>query len=111
MYEFDDSAAAIGVFLLTIFMVIIFYIATPAHSQEAGPPCGPAADVLGKLQKQYGETVTAAGVVGSQYMVITTSKQGTFTILMRRPDGTACLIVGGEGFALADPAPMKGSGL
>jgi hypothetical protein len=113
MYEFDDSAAAIGVFLLTIFMVLIFYIATPAHSQEApaGPPCAPWRDIHSMLEKQFGETTTAGGIIGEEFMELMTSREGTFTILMRRLDGTACIVAGGKGFALADRSKMKGPGL
>ncbi len=110
MYEFDDSAAAIGVFLLTIVLVVMFYIATPAKSQEA-PPCGRAVDLHKQLEKHYGETVTAGGIVGTGYLEILTSKAGTFTIIMRRLDGTGCIVAGGKGFALADRAPMKENGL
>lgn len=111
MYEFDDSAAAIGVFLVTMLLVLIFWIATPAHSQEA-PSCGPSHDVHAYLEKQYGETVTAAGVMRDEYMEILTNKfTGSFTVLIRRLDGTACIVIGGKGWALADPSPMRGRGL
>lgn len=94
-------------------LALLFVIGTPAWPQEAParPPCAPADDVHSMLEKQYGETVTAAGVIGDEFMELLTSKQGTFTILMRRVDGTACIVAGGKGFALADPARMKGSGL
>ena len=73
MYELDDSAAAIGVFLFTIFMVILFWIATPAHSQEApaGPPCAPWRDIHSMLEKQFGETTTAGGIIGSCILIAT----------------------------------------
>ena len=94
-------------------LALLFAIGTPANSQEAprGPPCGPSSDIHEHLQKQYGETVTAGGIIGQEYMELLTSKAGTFTILMRRLDGTACIVAGGRGFALADPARMRGSGL
>ena len=114
MYEFDDSAAAIGVFLLTMVLVIMFYIATPAKSQEApgAPPCGPADKLQEQLEKQYGETIVGGGFVNNDIIIITTNpKSHSFTIMMRRPDGIACLLIGGKGFAMADPAGMKGSGL
>ena len=57
------------------------------------------------------ETVTAAGVIGSEFMELFTSEAGTFTITMRRMDGTSCIIAGGKGFALADRSKMKGPGL
>jgi len=113
MYEMDDGAWAMSCVLLVAFAAFIIWLSTPSHSQEApaGPPCGPAHDIHEHLQKQYGETVRAGGIIGQEYMELLTSKEGTFTILMRRLDGTACIVAGGTGFALADPARMKGSGL
>lgn len=95
------------------FLALLWVIGTPAHSQEApaGPPCADAKGVHERLQKQFGETVTAGGIVGPEFMEILTSRAGTFTIIIRRADGSACLVMGGTGFALADPAKMKGPGL
>lgn len=98
-----------------IFFTALVWIGTPAHSQEApqGPPCAPSTAVDKTLQEQYGETITGAGVAdGSGYAYLTTNpKTGTFTILVRRPDGQSCILIGGKGWALADPAPVKGTGL
>ena len=112
-YRTDEGSWALGCVVLTLFAVLIIFFCAPAHSQEAPrQPCGPSADIHATLQKQYGETVTAGGIIGSEYLELLTNKRtGTFTILMRRLDGTACIVAGGEGFALADPAKMKGSGL
>ena len=113
MYEVDEGAWSIGIVVLIMFAVFIVWLSAPAHSQEApsGPPCGPSHDIHEHLQQQYGETIRAGGIIGQEYMELLTSKSGTFTILMRRLDGTACIVAGGTGFALADPARMKGNGL
>lgn len=114
MIEPHRNTFAMGCLFLALLPIGMYLIATPSRSQEApaGPPCGPVHDVLEKLQKQFGETVTAGGIVGQEFMeILTNSRTGSFTILMRRLDGTACLVAGGEGFALADPAKMKGPGL
>lgn len=99
--------------VLVSLLFLMFIVGTPARSQEAHPPCMPAADLQKQLAEHYGETVTAGGAVGPQGVVFITTnpKTHTFTILIRKPDGMACLIVGGTGFALADPARMKGNGL
>ena len=113
MHDSDEGAWSIGILLLVMFAVFIVWLSAPSHSQEApsGPPCAPWRDIHAMLEKQYGETTTAGGIIGDEFMELMTSKQGTFTILMRRLDGTACIVAGGKGFALADPAPMKGNGL
>ena len=106
----DLHVFALGCLFLALLFAFMFMVGSPAHSQT--PPCARAADILSQLEKQYGETVTAGGVVGSELMVILTNKiTGSWTILMRRLDGTACIVAGGTGFGIADPAPMKGNGL
>lgn len=109
----DHHSFALACLVFAVLFGVMLWIGGAAHSQEAPsrPPCGPAADIHSMLQSQYGETVTAAGVIGAEFMELTTSKSGTFTILMRKADGTACIIAGGTGFALADRAKMKGPGL
>jgi hypothetical protein len=105
-YEFDDSAAAIGVFLLTMFMVILFWIATPAHSQEAPQnPCGPSAAITAMLLDKYGETPAVAGLAdGTPILIFTNPKTSSFTITVRRPGGLACLITAGNSWtALEQP--------
>jgi hypothetical protein len=113
-YESDEGAWSIGVVLLVMFAVFIVWLSAPAHSQEpSGAQCPPAGALNEQLEKQFGETVTAGGVMdGQQFMYMTTNPTTqSWTVLVRRPDGTACVVLGGKGFALADPAPMKGPGL
>jgi hypothetical protein len=112
-YQTDEGAWAIGCVILTLLAVLCIYAASPARSQEdpQQPPCTASADMEKTLQAQYGETVTAAGVVNNQYMELyTNAKTHTFTIVVRRTDGNSCMVMAGEGFALADPARMKGKG-
>lgn len=99
--------------MLAALFTVMFWIGTPAHSQVPGaPPCAPAEAIKSQLEKQYGETVTAGGMIGEQLLVILTNRTtGTFTIIIRNNDGMACIMAGGKGFALAEPAPMKGNGL
>lgn len=114
-HQSDDSAVAIGCFILTILLVIMFYIATPAKSQEAPPsgmPCGPSDKMQTELQNKYGEVIVGGGFVGSNIIVITTNpKSGSFTIMSMMPNGQACLLIGGQGFAIADPAAIKGDAM
>ena len=95
------------------FFAVLLLIGTPARSQEPPQlPCAPAAFVEDKLAKEYGETLTAAGSVHDAFIIITTNpKTGTFTILLRRPDGLSCFLTSGKGWALADAAKAKGDGM
>lgn len=111
-YEFDDSAAAIGVFLFTILMVILFWIATPAQSQGIPQnPCGPTATIEARLKEQYGETPAQVGITESDVpLVIYANPQtGTFTITIRREGGQSCFMVGGSSWtALEQDKPGIG---
>lgn len=111
MYDLDETTVPLAMVLATLLMVFFMWLATPAHSQEA-PGCGPTDGLHAMLEKQYGETLTAAGVVNKDFMELLVNRiTGTFTVAIRRPDGTSCIVIGGKGFALADPAPRRGSGL
>lgn len=112
MYEADKHTFSMGCLFLALLLAVMYWIATPSRSQVP-QPCPPSDAMADTLQRQYGETVTAGGVLGErQYMYITTNPlTGSFSILATRPDGTACIVLSGKGFALADPAKMKGSGL
>lgn len=110
----DHHSFALACLVFAVLFGVMLWIGGAAHSQEAppGPPCALAAEMKAQLQRQYGETVTAGGMVGEQFMeLFTNPKTGSFTVMMRRLDGTGCLVMGGQGFALADPAKMKGPGL
>ena len=105
MYKLDDSAAAIGVFLLTMFMVILFWIATPAHSQEAPQnPCGPTANIEAMLKEKYGESVSQVGITESDIPIVIYSnpETHTFTITIRREGGLSCFMVGGSSWTAVE---------
>lgn len=72
--------------------------------QSQPQPCGPRDQVEKRIWKQYGESVIGAGIVpGGTLYVTANPTTGTFTILLRRPDGMACVLMGGTGFAQGEP--------
>lgn len=63
-------------------------------------PCGPTGQVEKRIAEQYGETIVGAGVVAGGVMFLTSNPTtGTFTIMLRRPDGQTCVLMGGTGYA------------
>lgn len=111
MIEPHRHTFAMGCLFIALVLIGMYWIATPSRSQEA-PGCPPSVELDAKLQAQFGESVTAAGVIDNGYVYITTNPSThTFTILVRKPDGTSCVVLGGEGFALAEPERMRGPGL
>jgi hypothetical protein len=66
-------------------------------------PCGPTGAVEKRIVAQYGESIVGAGVVPGGVMFITSNPDtGTFTIMLRRPDGQTCVLMGGTGYATQD---------
>lgn len=99
MQQSDDSAVAIGCFILTMLLVIMFYLATPAKSQEANPACAPKAQIDKRMWVQFGESPIGVGITQNGIVYVTHNPQThTFTIIIRRPDGIACLMTGGVGW-------------
>ena len=68
-------------------------------AQAGTPRCAPHADMLAALAKQYGEAPQAVGIVNeSSFIEVLSSKEGSFTILVTRPDGMACILAAGQNF-------------
>jgi hypothetical protein len=75
-------------------------------------PCGPTGMVEKRIHDQYGESIVGAGVVDGGSLVFLTANpdSGTFTIMLRRPDGMTCVLMGGTGYATQE-ALKKGTDL
>ena len=66
-------------------------------------PCGPTGMVEKNIAKKYGESIVGAGIVAGGILFTTTNPQtGSFTVLLRRPDGQTCVLMGGTGYATTD---------
>jgi hypothetical protein len=107
-HQSNDSAVAIGCFLLTMVMVIIFWLATAAAAQ-APTPCGPTKQMTDMLKANFGETPTIAGLTdgNTPILIFTNPKTGPFSITIRRPGGITCLITAGESWTFVDQ-PKEG---
>ena len=72
-------------------------VGAPTAAIAASPKCGPRADLLKELAKQYREAPVAVGLVNSGALVeVLTSESGaTWTILLSRPNGMSCLVAAG----------------
>jgi hypothetical protein len=67
-------------------------------------PCGPTGAVEKRIADQYGESIVGAGITPGGILFITMNPETqTFTIMLRRPDGQTCVLMGGTGYATAEP--------
>jgi hypothetical protein len=89
--------------LLLLFAVTLTVLALLTIVANAQTPCGPTGKVEARIQKEYGESIIGAGVVAGGYLFTTVNPQtGSFTVLLRRPDGQTCVLMGGTGYATTD---------
>jgi hypothetical protein len=78
--------------------IMLFLAPVAASAQQ--PACGPTGKVEKRIHDQYGETIVGAGVVaGGILFTLANPISGSFTILLRRPDGQTCVLMGGTGYA------------
>lgn len=90
-------------FLAPVTAALAPLLAAPAPAQTL--PCAPAAAMNAELASKYGEHPVAAGVSKSGMVYVTANPEsGTFTVLLRRPDGVSCILVAGRGWAQHEPA-------
>ena len=60
-------------------------------------PCGKRDEMVKSLFSQYHEQPRAMGLANPTSIIeIFTSKAGTWTILLSRPDGASCIVSAGE---------------
>lgn len=88
--------------------VLLAVLATPAAGQTV---CGSRAEILAQLETKYNERPVAIGLTreGMIAEIIAAADGTTWTMVVSRPDGLACLISAGEGWRVLTP-PEKGNG-
>ena len=76
----------------------------PATAQQL--PCGDRDEMVKSLFSQYREEQRAIGLANQTAVIeIFTSKTGSWTILLTKPDGASCVVSAGE--AWQDIAPKE----
>jgi hypothetical protein len=80
-----------------------------SSSANAGQ-CGPKQMVTEQLGDRYGEVTFASGVVVDNSVKFFGNPQtGTWSMVVIRPDGLACVIATGEGLEVVKPAFAEGA--
>lgn len=72
-------------------------IAPPVLAEGWPVVCGKRADIVSALQKRHGESPIGVGLIGESRMMElwSSTKTGTWTLLITRTDGTACMMASG----------------
>lgn len=105
MYEPPRHTFAMACLFLTLLLICMYVIGTPARSQEAPKnPCAPTPNIIRMLNDKYGETPAVAAITedNAPLLIFTNPKTGTFTITLRRPGGVSCLMTSGQSWTLVE---------
>jgi len=80
-----------------IIAALVFAVASPSVAQ-AQSVCGERESMIVKLKKKYGESERGMGLSGKEALVEiwSSEKTGTWTIVMTRPNGIACVMAAGD---------------
>lgn len=98
--------------LLRAAVTLGLALATPGADAQTRNACADRTQVIERLAERYGETLQSLGMHQNNGLVeiYASDSTGTWTILLSKPDGTACLIAAGqmwEGNATATTKPGK----
>lgn len=89
-------------------MAALVYVLFVGAAWGQQGPCGPRDDMLGALSKEFREVPVWRGLSSQGVMIeITAASGGTWTIIITKPGGPACLAIHGEGSEFT-PRPMPG---
>ena len=105
--------ASACVAVLPALLIAVSVTGAPAAAGGSGSPpvCAERAELVARLTGTFGERRQSYGLARGRGLVelYANPRSGTWTILLTRPDGTACLIAAGEAWE-ADGVP-RGHGL
>lgn len=91
-----------------VFATLVFALAMPSLAQ-ARTVCAERESMITQLKKQFGESERGVGLSGQKALVEIWSSEetGTWTIVMTRPNGIACVMASGQSWidAPADKGP------
>lgn len=75
-------------------VVIVTSFAFPSYAQRL---CGERVDIIDTLKDRYHEVPVSMGLAGNGGVVeIFASQKGSWTIIVTRPTGVACVVSAGE---------------
>jgi hypothetical protein len=78
-------------------------VAAPACAQAV---CGARAEIAARLAGAFAEAPVGRGLSSDGFMVeVFAGPEGTWTLVVTRPDGRACLAAAGEAWTTVAPQP------
>ena len=95
------------------FRLLAFaFLALSTTQANAQMMCGQRASIIASLDQKYQERPNAFGISGEKTLVeLFTSESGSWTMLMTRPGGVACILAVGQSWEDFPTPPAKMTGL
>lgn len=91
---------------LMVVVAAVGIIALGTRAAYAQPSCDVRKSLLAKLDTGYDEKPVAIGLASSGNVIeLLISSDGTWTILVTKPNGIACVAAAGEEWQDLDPPP------
>lgn len=83
-------------YLISVLAVVMALVISTS-TVSAQPVCGERSKFIDHLSDSYKETPTAIGLASNGNVIeVLTSDDGTWTIIVTRPDGESCVVATGE---------------
>ena len=77
----------------------------PATAQQQQLACANRDEMVNTLSSRYREAPRAIGLASPSAIIeVFTSKSGTWTILLTKPDGASCIVSAGDNWEESPPA-------
>jgi hypothetical protein len=89
-------------YLLTLAAICL---TAPAMAQQP-QACAKRDQVVAKLGDKFGETIKSIGLSKSGVVEVYSAENGSWTILMTRPDGVSCMVASGQFWGPAPPVAL-----
>ena len=80
----------------------------PRTAEPSTPPCDFRGRIIDFLAEKYQESPVAIGLAntGGLVEILATDDGATWTIIVTRPDGQACMVIAGEGWRMVPDKPQ-----
>ena len=99
--------------LFAVLVAAFFFVLSwmPAEAQRR--PCGDGADIISRLEKDWGEgaEILALDASGRMVRILVNRDTGTWSMLLTAPNGLTCLVSHGSAWELVAVLPDAGEPL
>ena len=90
-------------------ILAVSFLLVAAGASAAEVQCAKHKQLVGLLAKKYSENPVGMGTISEdRFMQIFVSPEGSWTVLVTRTDGQACIVAAGQNWEKTQVAPRSG---